>query len=225
MALKLLQAGIQPIGQFDGYDADYLTIKGGEIGRLFAVPYVYPQTSTSDKAAADVYQGTSNNGANRVCVSHTLTATSGTYRPLFLLDEGTVGYGTMFGTLVGGVVGNVVPNPGNLTGATVLGPSTAYGSGKVTCWDKPGLYAVTLDAVASSVVTSAAVNPGDAIYANTNGQLSLTSGEAFDTSGTPTIVGRFVEFSSNGSFVTTPTMFVDGTRQLTQMVFHFAIEN
>ena len=131
----------------------------------------------------------------------------------------------MFGTLVGGVVGNVVPNPSNLTGATVLGPSTAYGSGKVTCWDKPGLYAVTLDAVASSVVTSAAVNPGDAIYANTNGQLTLTSGEAFDTTGTPTIVGRFVEFSSNGSFVTTPTMFVDGTRQLTQMVFHFAIEN
>jgi len=225
MALKLLQAGIQPIGQFDGYDADYLTIKGGEVGRLMAVPYVYPQTSTSDKAAVDSYFGTSNNGANRVVVTHTLAATSGVYRPLFLLDEGTVGYGTMFGTLVGGVVGQVVPNPGNLAGATVLGPSTAYGSGKVTCWDKPGLYAVTLDAVAPSVVTTAVVNPGDAVYADTLGRLTLTSGESHDVGGTATVVGRFVEFASNGSLVTTPTQLVNGVRQLTQMVFHFSIES
>ena len=79
MALKLLQAGIQPIGQFDGYDADYLTIKGGEIGRLFAVPYVYPQTSTSDKAAPDVYQVLMR---TIVFACHTLTATSSTPRPL-----------------------------------------------------------------------------------------------------------------------------------------------
>ena len=31
MSLKLLQPGIQPLGQFDGLDSDVLTMKGGEV--------------------------------------------------------------------------------------------------------------------------------------------------------------------------------------------------
>jgi hypothetical protein len=34
MALKLLQPGIQPIGQFDGLDTEVLTLKGGEVVTL-----------------------------------------------------------------------------------------------------------------------------------------------------------------------------------------------
>lgn len=229
MALKLKQPGIQPLGQFDGYDSDYLTILGGEVGRWVSVPYAFP--GSTDRAAFDVFDGYSGAPLHfRPAVSRTLTATALTYRPLFLLDEGTIGYGTMFGTVVGGVVGQTVPNPSNLgaTAGLILGPHTAYGSGKVTLWDKPGLYAVTLDAVAASInpVTSNPM-PGDPLYATVTGNLTLTAAEAFDFGGTPTIVGRFAEFTTNGSLVTTPNYLAAQlvTRQFTEMLFHFRIEN
>ena len=37
MALKLLQPGIQPLGQFDGLDSDVLTLKGGEVVTFVSV--------------------------------------------------------------------------------------------------------------------------------------------------------------------------------------------
>lgn len=227
MALKLLYPGNNPLS-FDGYDADFLTLKGGEIGRLIQVPYVNPASATSDKAAANAFDGY-HGTTFRTVVSHTLPTTTGAYRPLFLLDEGTNGYGTMFGVVCGGYAGASVPNPSNLANATNLGFHTALGSGMVTCWDKPGLYAVTLDATAASVTATSSVSTGDALYANTSGQLTLTSGEAHDSgaSGGPTIVGRFVEFNTNRSLVTTPSWIGNQlvTRQLTEMVFHFRIEN
>ncbi len=221
MALKLKQPGIQPLC-YDGYDSDYLTITGGEIGRLVGVPYVFP--GSPDRAAFDVFDGYTGTPTHfRPAVSRVLPVTATTYRPLFLLDEGTTGYGTMLGTVVGGVVGQIV------TGGANLGPHTATGSGKVTCWDKPGLFGVTLDSVATSInPTTSNPMPGDPLYANTTGNLTLTSGESFDnSSGSPTIVGRFVEFSTNGSFVTTPSYMVNPAiiRGLTEMVFHFRIEN
>lgn len=232
MALKLKQPGIQPLGQFDGYDSDYLTILGGEVGRWIAVPYVYPSTAGSDHAAADVFDGYSGAPLHfRPAVTRTLTATASTYRPLFLLDEGTVGYGTMLGSIVGGVVGQNVPNPSNLigSGAVILGPHTATGSGKVTLWDKPGLYAATLDAVDPAIIP-AAVNPmpGDPLYADVLGRLTLTAASSFDfTSGTPTIVGRFAEFTTNGALVTTQAHMTSQlvVRQFTEMLFHFRVEN
>jgi len=228
MALKLKQAGAQPIGQFDGYDQDYLTIKGGEIGRFMSVTWTYP--GSTDLASADIFDGYSGVATKvRPAISHTLTSTSGTYRPLFLLDEGTNSYGVMFGYVVGGINGQIVPNPGSVSGTTNLGPHTATGSGKVTCWDKPGLYGVTLDAVASSINPSSSTpTPGNPLYANTSGQLTLTSSESFDyASGTSTIVGRFVEFDTNGSLVTTPSYLAkkNVVRAFTEMLFTFRIEN
>lgn len=221
MALKLKSVSGVPYGQFDGYDLDYLTIKGGEVGRIIGVPYSFP--STGDKAAFDSFDGYSYDGyvKRRPVVSHTLTATASTYRPLFLLDEGVAGYGTMLGTVVGGVVGQA---------STVVGPHTATGTGKVTCWNCPGLFGVTLDAVASSIDPKTSTpTPGAPLYANVNGQLTLTAGEAFDTSGTATIVGRFMEFTTNGSLVTTPQYLALGssavTRQFTEMLFTFGVEN
>ena len=219
MALKLKQPGIQPVC-FDGYDSDYLTITGGEIGRLVAVPYVFP--GSPDRAAFDVFDGYSGVPVHfRPAVSRVLPVTASTYRPLFLLDEGTTGYGVMFGTVIGGVAGQV--------SGTNLGPHTATGSGKVTCWDKPGMFAVTLDSVATSVNPSSSnPMPGDPLYADVTGNLTLTAAASFDnSSGSPTIVGRFVEFSTNGSMVTTPSWMVNPNiiRGLTEMVFHFRIEN
>jgi len=228
MALKLLQVGREPLGQFDGYDLDYLTITGGEIGRFISVAYTLQPGASVDSAAADVFDGYSPASMTRPAITRTLPATAATYRPLFLLDEGIVGYGTMLGTVVGGVVGQSVPNPSNLVGATVLGPHTATGSGKVTCWDKPGLYGVTTGSLATSLTVNSAVQAGDPLYANTTGNLSATAAESFDfASGNPTIVGRFVEFGTNGSLVTTQQQnaSVALAMQLTQMVFHFRVEN
>jgi hypothetical protein len=227
MALKLVSPGNNPIS-IDGYDADFLTLKGGEIGRLIQVPYVNPASATSDKAAANAFDGY-HGTTYRTVVSHTLPTTTGAYRPLFLLDEGDVNYGTMYGVVCGGYAGASVPNPSNLAGATTLGYHTALGSGMVTCWDKPGIYAVTLDATAGSVTSTSSVSTGDALYVTTAGKLTLTSGEAHDSgaSGGPTIVGRFMEFNTNRSLVTTPSWIGNTSvkRQLTEMVFSFRIEN
>lgn len=163
MALKLLQSGIQPLGQFDGYDGDYLLTKGGEIATFGSVlTYGQPGVTISgyDKAAYDAFDGYVNPSAvaKRPVVTHTfggtgvLSGVASTSRPLMLTDDGILGYGTLFGSVVGGIVGQQVNGPNSFTGA-ILGPATQTGSGKITCWEKPGLYAVSLDAVDTAVAT------------------------------------------------------------------------
>jgi len=195
MALKPLQA-ILPLGQFDGYDSTTLSLLGGEVVYLAAVT----NTSATDKAASDVFDGY-NPVTTRPCVK--LATTNGTaVRPLMLADEGIAGYGTLFGTVVGGTVGQVS------TGGTVLGPHTATGSGKVTCWAQPGLYAVSTDAVDTTaggiLTTNTACVPGTPLYYNSSGKLTLTANQV---SGAP-IVGSFVEFTTGGSLVSTPNNLV-----------------
>jgi hypothetical protein len=192
MALKLLQPGIQPLGQFDGYDTEVLTLKGGEDG------YVNPSGVQK-----------------RVMVSKTLNSGD---RPLMLADEGIAGYGTLFGTVVGGTVGQVS------TGGTVLGPHTATGSGKVTCWDKPGLYAVSLDAVDTTastglVPTNPTITTGAKIWATSAGLLTPNTGAKFED----VVVGRFVDFETNGSLVQTPNKLVTaiGLQSYAFAVFFF----
>ena len=254
MALKLKQAGIQPLGQFDGYDADYTTILGGEVGYFQTALYKFP--GSTDKAAYDAFDGYAGYALYgggykwvRPAVSHTFSAAYLGYlgsnpKPLFLLDEGEIGYGTMFGYVVGGIAGQIVPDPSNITtsNTTVLGPHTALASGKVTCWDKPGLYGVTLDAVDSACVpfnlgASAAALPGAPLYIMSDGKLSLIAGSAWNSPGTATIVGRFVEFATNGSLVNTPgylsnapvagnagSLWSGFVRRFTEMVIHFRVE-
>jgi hypothetical protein len=195
MSLKLLQPGTQPLGQFDGHDDEYLTLKGGEVVTLAS-----RALSTGDKAAKDSFDGYVP-PANRAVVTKTLTATS---RPLFLADEGITGYGTLFGSVVGGVVGQ-------LTTGAVLGPHTATGSGKVTCWDKPGLYAVSLDAVDTTagtglVVTHATLTTGSPLYYTAGGLLTPTL--ASSPGGAGPVVARFVDFETNGSLVTSTNHMV-----------------
>lgn len=212
MALKLLQPGVQPLGQFDGYDGDYLTILGGEVGTLRAVGLTDGDHAAKDADGSDGYVGTS----TKVRPAVTKTLVSGN-RPLFLLDEGTSGYGTLFGSVLGGIAGQ-------LTTGTVLGPHTATGSGKVTCWDKPGLYAVTLNAVDTAadglVPSNAALSVGDPLYATAAGLLTPEASRSFEAT---LVVARFVEFSTNGSMVTTPVHLVTTLQQLTftEAVIHF----
>jgi hypothetical protein len=219
MALKLLQPGVQPLGQFDGLDSEFLTLKGGEVVTFTSVV----ATSATDKAAKDSFDGYVSPNA-RAVVTKTLGAS---VRPLMLADEGISGYGTLFGSVVGGTVGQVT------TGGAVLGPHTATGSGKVTCWEKPGLYAVSLDAVDTTastglVPTNNTLAAGAALYATTAGLLTPNS-----SGNTTRLCGRFVQFETNGSLVTTPNSLVatlnppDGalsspTRSYSFAVFYFA---
>jgi hypothetical protein len=224
MSLKLLQPGVQPIGQFDGYDGDFLTLKGGEVVTLISVA-----VSGTDKASADAFDGYVNPSSvqKRPVVTRTLSSTS---RPLMLSDEGITGYGTLFGSVVGGTVGQVV------TGGALLGPHTATGSGKVTCWDKPGLYAVSLDACDTTAATglqptNTTIDVGAALTYSATGLLTPV-GSTLAVSGAP-VVGRFVDFETNGSLVTTPNRLVAalnspsglvssvGTRQFAFATFFF----
>lgn len=217
MALKPLQAGIENFGQFDGYDSDIFGVspfKGGEV-----CSFTYVSTTGTDLIAQELdgYLGTTTK--TRPAVTKNLVAGM---RPLFLADEGTTGYGTLFGEVVGMVAGQKGSAPGT---GTAVGPHTAAGSGKVTVWAKAGLYGVTLDAVdrtASTglIPTSATLVGGDALYATALGLLTPNNLVAFDHS-TDTVVARFIEFATNGSLVTTPASLVGTLASFTRVVIHW----
>lgn len=206
MSLKLLQPGTQPLGQFDGLDSQVLSLKGGEVVTFKSVV----ATQATDKAAADAFDGYSNpSGTQKRAV--VALADGYSFRPLMLADEGITGYGTLFGAVVGGTVGMQVNGPNSYTGA-VLGPHTATGSGKVTCWDKQGLYAVSLDACDTDATnglqpTNVGLDTGAALYFTSAGLLTPTQSRAVGTTSCP-VVGRFVDFNTNGSLVTTPNSLV-----------------
>jgi len=135
-----------------------------------------------------------------------------------LADDGVAGYGTLFGSVVGGTAGQAT--------GSALGPHTAVGSGKITCWHLPGVFAVSLDACdTDSVVglqpTNTTLTTGAALTYTSTGTLTpVASGNG--VGGAP-VVGRFIEFETNGSLVTTPSRLVSSlsTRSFSYAVFHF----
>lgn len=128
MALKLLQPGLQPAGQFDLKDGT--TLSGGEYVQL---------TASSDYAASDVSAV-----GPATYMQPGIRNLAASVRFGGLADEGTTGYGTSFGTIIGATVGQGT-GFGSLstTGVVVVGPVTSTGSGKVTVWHAPGLYGVS----------------------------------------------------------------------------------
>lgn len=133
MALLMVNEGCQPAGQYDGYSS--FAPKGGEVAVLIS-------TGTT----SDGYQILAARGA-----------TTGDKGPFYLVDDGLLGYGVYFGNTV------VKTDTGFASGAdsaTRLGPPTYLASGKLTLWDKPGLYAVTLDALFDSESSLKAAVPG-----------------------------------------------------------------
>jgi hypothetical protein len=203
MALYALQPGLQPLGQFDILDADLASVTGGEVMSLTSAS---ASLSTTEKAAADALDGylydASGPIANRAAAR--LALSGDVNNALMLADDGLSGYGTMFGQTIG------VPAGLSVTG-TNLGPHSAAASGKVTLWDKPGLYEVTVSSLASDFVSSlgfAGLLPGANLGFNASSKLSHAAcSGAVASSG----VATFVEFSSNGSLVTTPAKLVGVT--------------
>jgi len=212
MTLYIYQPGIQPLGQFDVLDAYLAGIKGGEIGTVYAAARV---NSATEKAAKDALDGYTNlTDVQRVAVANSITAS--TQRPLWLLDDGTAGYGTLFGQVIGTPVGLS-------TTGTNLGPHTAAASGKVTCWDKDGLYAVSVDNVDDSadglVITNASCDPGLKLDCTATGLLTPTGA----TLAVGVEVGRFLEFETSPSLVNTPASLVGATEAAVRAVFHYKV--
>lgn len=201
--LRILQSGIQPLGQFDGLDSQVTATKGGEVVTLTAVtPYQYGGTDVNAADVNDGYAGTTTKV--RPAVTTTLGTAAG--GPYWLCDDGTTGYGTLFGSVIGAQAGTT-------TSGTNLGPHTATGSGKLTCWTQPGLYGVTVDAAETTaatglVPTNSTLTVGAALYATPAGL--LTPNSATGTANAGAIMGRFVEFATDGSLVTTPVTLVAG---------------
>jgi len=142
MALKLLQPGLQPAGQFDMVDGT--TLRGGE--------WVNAATAGgSEVAAADVTQvGPLSGGTTSLAFAPGAKSTTSGGPPVDtqvfggLADEGTTEYGTSFGTVIGAAVGKGTGyGTSSTVGVVTVGPQTTTGSGKVTVWHAPGLYGVS----------------------------------------------------------------------------------
>jgi hypothetical protein len=161
MALTLLQPGMEPLGQFDL--ADGVTPVGGECATFGAAA----GTSTADDWAGlttlilDGPQDTAPTTGSRGSLLDADGATALTgFLPIpelhGLVDDGATGYGTLFGTVIGGTAGQgtgLGATPG--VGVVVVGPNTNLGSGKVTLWDKPGLYGASQPAWVGAVAANA----------------------------------------------------------------------
>ena len=207
MSLRPLNTNDRPLGQFDGLDTEYLSLKGGEVITFSSVL----NTSATDEAAKDVFDGyvDPSGSQKRPVVTKTLVGTS---RPLMLADEGINGYGTLFGVVVGGIAGQTAFGPNSTVPASAkLGPHTAAGSGKVTCWGQPGLYAVSLDAVDTAASTglqptNTTLDVGSAISFTSAGLLTPNVGGS-KVSGAP-VVATLISFDTNQSLVTTPNSLV-----------------
>ena len=200
MALRPLQIGTQPFGQFDGLDAVVTAVRGGEVVQFTYVALHAGGGTDVDAADVELDGYTNATALTRPAVTTNLVAG---VRPLFLVDDGTQYYGTLFGQVVGATCGHSV------TGGTQLGPHSATGSGKLTLWAPHALFAVSLDAVDTRNAVGLSVNNvglagNSALYATATGLLTPDATVAY----TALVVARFIEFSDNGALVTTPKRIV-----------------
>lgn len=193
MALKLLNPGYLPLGQYDLLDTDSTTVVGGEVG-------IFADFTSGDYYAADASGGASAEPSVQLQLGNRSES------PLHgLIDEGSSGYGTLFGTVIGGTVGQGTGFLGGVISSSaknvvVVGPNTNFGSGKATLWTQPGLYGVTLDAFSGSSVTGLALN--DFV----GGELSsagATRGKLKETTTSGEKVAIFVTAVSDSSLVST----------------------
>jgi hypothetical protein len=189
MALKLLQPGIQPLGQFDLDDNDANSCVGGQIGMLAALDLPPGDGYAADVGAVgprlQVELGTLN-----VCAVDAAGLGAGFDDQCSglwgLADEGAAGYGTLFGTVIGGTAGQGTGFGAQATqGVVVVGPQTNLASGKCTLWTMPGLYglspaAYTLgfnnggDTAAAAALIAAAFGLNDYLDGHANGGTAVS---------------------------------------------------
>lgn len=217
MALFVLNPGLDPLGNFDVLDTDQSSILGGE---CMVLDEASRTVTSSEKAAADVLDGyiadaidTGTPTATRT-IARIADSTSETTDLFYLADDGIAFYGTLFGVTVGNPVGL------NTTG-TALGPHSAAGSGKVTLWDKPGMYGVSLTALTSDVVPTSSGNlydtplPGTLLYrAQTTGLLTRATASSDK-------IALFIELAGDGSLVTTPGRLVGASESWDRIVIQY----
>jgi len=216
MALIVKFPNGRPYGTLDGLDAQVSSFKGGEVVTLTSVALA-ADISAAD-SASDGYLLPSS-VLKRTVVTKTLASGK---RPLFLADEGTTYYGTVFGKVVGGTAGKDVAG-------SQVGPGTANRSGKITCWDAPGIYAVTLDAVDTNAstgltLTNTSLDAGSPLYATTAGILTPNAASSFEAS---LVVARFMGFETSGSHVNTQPKFasaLNSNKGIREAVIHWAVE-
>ena len=237
MALFILQPGLQPLGQFDVMDSDLSSILGGEIA-------VLDIASRSNTASRDGYDSRAAADARDGYVSPDVSEDIySSYRPVvrladgystdfldsfksniriepyklfYLIDDGINFYGTLAGSIVGSVCGLTT------VGGATIGPHSAAGSGKLTLWDKPGLYGVSLTALSADVVpTAAGTNvydtplPGELLYREHN------TGKMTSASITEDKIALFIELSGSNSLVTTPAKLVGASEVFDRIVIQY----
>ena len=199
MALKLLNPGLRPLGQFD-LDDDAAALVGGEYVELQV-----DNVAAVEGYAADVgaLVGADGGIVNFTPASRTAARFGG------LADEGGAEYGTLFGDIIGGNAG-AMTQFGTAGGSVVVGPDTNTASGKVTVWAQEGLYGVTADAGGDP--GAAGASDLDSLVIATNDQIHASTGVAvsdFDRLGGLTInnvqdrVGIYVSTVSDTSLVST----------------------
>ncbi len=170
MALLLVQPGFEPAGQFALQNGQ--AVIGGEVGVL-------------DTTGID---------ANGFQIIKARLATTADTSPFFLMDDGKTGYGTVFGNTV------VKTDTGFAFGADHgirPGPTTYSASGKVTLWNKPGLYAVTSDALTDNEATLKAAAPGTGLT------FDIATGKLLLGNAAPQPLAYVVQYVIDDSLVTT----------------------
>ena len=228
MALFLLQPGLEPLGQYDFLDTDLANVLGGELGTWDEAARV---NTLTEKAAQDVFDGYVSDlidagtpDASRPILRIADSSGTDDSSALYLLDEGVAYYGTSLGTLIGGPVGLATTVA---SGGTLIGPHTAQGSGKVTAWGKPGLYAVSLDAVHSGTVANSQLEaggdtplPGESLYRHqSNGKIGRAADAAVTAANN--VVGVFVEMRAAPGLVTTPGRLVGAAEAFDRLVLNY----
>jgi hypothetical protein len=194
MALKLLQPGYLPLGQFDVDEAD--TIRGG-------YHVVAEALDLTDGYAADL-KSTSTSRCQFSVGAKADDSLGG------LADDGSTaaasaGYGTLFGTAIGGVSGQGT-GLGTLTtrGATVIGPATTFASGKVTVWTQQGLYGVSSDSLTTTGLGTV------------NADVSASSLGVLQNSSNGVLVGVSLGLTTDTSLVSTSNAAAGSTASQTE---------
>jgi hypothetical protein len=204
MALKLLQPGLRPMGQFDLEDDDQNSVLGGEFGIFEAL-----QTSTDAYASDSAVVGPQ----IQVTMGDADLADSGGIAPIGgLIDEGTSGsngYGTLFGSVIGGTAGQGTGlGSRSAQGVVTVGPRTTFGSGKVTLFHQPGLYGVTEDAVSGTDFTTGSGNWAvNTLLKSSSGRLTSIS----SSSTTHVVLGYCLGTVNDSSLVSTTFTHASGS--------------
>tara|TARA_Y100000114_G_C11755940_1_gene326857 strand:+ start:2127 stop:2783 length:657 start_codon:yes stop_codon:yes gene_type:complete len=194
MALKLLNPGLRPLGQFD-LDDDAAALDGGEYVELQRDNVVAVEGYAADVGAMAVAGGAAR-GAGIVNFTPG-QRTAGNLGGL--ADEGRSEYGTLFGSQIGGNTGRQTQFANGA--AVVVGPSTDAASGKVTVWHQPGLYGVTGGQLQAEHA-NAAIAVNDGLQAVAAGQQNGTDGD-LTIAGAGQTVALYVAATTDTSLVST----------------------